>query len=71
MSLLGIAYIAEVINEKQEEELAKQKEKIRDLKCKIFVYAVSNKKLYNDVVKQVESGNLSLNDIDDYLKTHQ
>lgn len=71
MSLLGIAYIAEVINEKQEEELAKQKEKIRNLKCKIFVYAVSEKMLYNDVVKQIESGELTLKEIDEYLKTHQ
>ena len=45
MSLLGAAYINSCINEAKEAEI--EKERIRDLKIKVFCYAVRHNMLYN------------------------
>ena len=64
MSFLGVAYIFECVEERKEEELRKQKERIRELKIKVFCYAVRHKMLYNDVVKLIEEHKLSFEEIE-------
>lgn len=64
MSFLGVAYIFECAKERKEEELRKQKERIRELKIKVFCYAVRHKMLYNDVVKLIEEHKLSFEEIE-------
>ena len=64
MSLLGIACVDSLIQEHKEEELEKQREKIRDLKIKVFFYAVRHKMLYDDVVKLIEEKKLTFEEID-------
>ena len=64
MSVLGIAYVDACIQEHREEELRKQQEKLRDLKIKVFCYAVRHKMLYNDVVKLIEEKKLTFDEID-------
>ena len=64
MSFLGVAYIFECAEERKEEELRMQKERIRELKIKVFCYAVRHKMLYNDVVKLIEEHKLSFDEIE-------
>ena len=63
MSLLGIAYVDACIDERKEQKRKKKEEEIMNLKIKIFCYAVRHHLLYNDVVKQLENNELSLEDI--------
>ena len=63
MSILGLAYADACIQEHREEELRKQHEKLKDLKIKVFCYAVRHKMLYNDVVKLIEENKLSFEDL--------
>ena len=63
MSILGVAYIDACIQEQKEEELRKQQDKLKELKIKVFCYAVRHKMLYNDVVKLIEENKLSFEDL--------
>ncbi len=65
MSLLGAAYIKACIDEAKEAEIEKEKERIRDLKIKVFCYAVRHKLLYNQVVEMIQNGKLTLADINE------
>lgn len=65
MSLLGVAYIKACIDETKEAEIEKEKERIRDLKIKVFCYAVRHKLLYNQVVEMIKNGKLTLADINE------
>ena len=58
MSILGAAYVAARNAEKEEERINK-------LKTKVFCYAVSHHMLYHEVVKKIESKELTLEEIDD------
>lgn len=58
MSFLGAAYVAARKEEKRQE-------RINELKTKVFLYAVSHHMLYNEVVKKIESGEISLNEIEE------
>jgi len=64
MSLLGVAYIKACVDETNEEKKRKEEERIRDLKIKVFCYAVRHKMLYNQVVEMIETGKLTFADID-------
>jgi autonomous glycyl radical cofactor GrcA len=63
MSLLGVSYIAALSNEAKEEKALKEKERIRDLKIKVFCYAVRHNMLYNEVVEKLQKKELSFEDI--------
>ena len=63
MGLLGVSYIAALSNEAKEEALLKEKERIRDLKIKVFCYAVRHNMLYNEVVEKLQNKELSFEDI--------
>ena len=63
MSILGVAYVNACIDERKERKRKKKEEEIMNLKIKIFCYAVRHHLLYNDVVKQLENNELSLEDI--------
>ena len=71
MSILGAAYIDACIQECKEEELRKQQEKIKELKIKVFCYAVRHKMLYNDVVKLIEDHKLTFDQIDKDTKENE
>ena len=71
MSILGVAYIDACIQECKEEELRKQQEKIKELKIKVFCYAVRHKMLYNDVVKLIEDHKLTFDQIDKDAKENE
>ena len=71
ISILGVAFIDTYIQERKEEELIKQKEKIMDLKIKAFCYAVRHKMLYNDVVKLIEDHKLTFEEIDKDAKENE
>lgn len=63
MSLLSAAYVKACVDEFEEEKKQKEEERIRDLKIKVFCYAVRHKLLYNQVVKLIQSGKLTFEDI--------
>ena len=63
MSLLSAAYINACINETKEAEIEKEKERIRDLKIKVFCYAVRHNMLYNQVVEMIQKKELSFSDL--------
>ena len=65
MSLLGIAYINALSNEAKEEASLKEKERIVDLKIKVFCYAVRHHLLYDDVVKKLQNKELKFEDLND------
>ena len=71
MSILGALYIYSLAQEEKELQEAKEKERIRDLKIKLFCYAVSKKMLYNDVVQLYTEKKITLHDIEDELKLHR
>lgn len=71
MSILGATYIDACIQECKEEELRKQQEKIKELKIKVFCYAVRHKMLYNDVVKLIEDHKLTFDQIDKDAKENE
>ena len=63
LSLLGIAYVNACIDEANEEKRLKEEERIRDLKIKVFCYAVRRHMLYNQVVEMIQSGKLTFEEI--------
>ena len=63
MSLLGAAYVKACVDESKEEKKRKEEERIRDLKIKVFCYAVRHNMLYNQVVELIQSGKLTFEDI--------
>lgn len=63
MGLLGASYLAALSNEAKEEMLLIEKERIKDLKIKVFCYAVRHNMLYNEVVKKLQQKELSFEDI--------
>lgn len=63
MSILGVAYVNACIKERKEQKRKKKEEEIMNLKIKIFCYVVRHHLIYNDVVKQLENNELSLEDI--------
>ena len=65
MSLLGIAYINALSNEAKEEATLKEKERIEDLKIKVFCYAVRHNMLYDVVVKKLQDKELRFEDLND------
>ena len=71
MSILGVAYIDACIQEQKEEELRKQQDKLKELKIKVFCYAVMHKMLYNDVVKLIEDHKLTFDQIDKDAKENE
>lgn len=71
MSILGALYIYSLAEEEKELQEAKEKERIRELKIKLFCYAVSKKMLYNDVVQLYTEKKITLHDIEDELKLHR
>ena len=71
MSILGVAYIDACIQEQKEEELIKQQDKLKELKIKVFCYAVRHKMLYNDVVKLIEDHKLTFDQIDKDAKENE
>lgn len=64
MSLLTLGYINALVEESKEAKLMKEKERIRDLKIKVFCYAVRHHMLYDDVVKKLQNKELTFEDID-------
>lgn len=71
MSLLGVAYVGACIQEHKEEIERKKKEKLRELKIKVFCYAVRHKMLYDDVVKLIEEHKLTFEEIDKDAKENE
>ena len=71
MSLLGVAYVGACIQEHKEEVERKKKEELRDLKIKVFCYAVRHKMLYDDVVKLIEEHKLTFEEIDKDAKENE
>ena len=65
MSLLGAAYVNACLNELKEEEKQKEKQRIQDLKIKVFCYAVRHSLLYDDVVKKLQNKELMFEDLND------
>ena len=63
MGLLGASYIAALSNEAKEETLLKEKERIIDLKIKVFCYAVRHNMLYNEVIEKLQKKEFSWEDI--------
>lgn len=68
MSLLGISYLAALSNETKEEKALKEQERIRDLKIKVFCYAVRHNMLYNEVVEKLQEKEISFEDIRNEIK---
>ena len=64
MGLLGVSYLAALSNEAKEETLLKEKERIRELKIKVFCYAVRHNMLYNEVVEKLQKKELSFKDLE-------
>ena len=57
ISVLGAAYFATYAKERKEE-------KLKELKTKVFWYAVRHEMLYNDVVKLIQDHKLTFEEID-------
>lgn len=64
MSLLSIAYVDAFIQEAKEEKLLKEKERIANLKIKVFCYAIRHHLEYNDVVESLQKKTLSFDDLE-------
>ena len=65
MSILGIAYINALSNEAKDEANLKEKERILDLKIKVFCYAIRHNMLYDVVVKKLQNKELRFEDLND------
>ena len=63
MTLLSASYVAALSNEASEEKEQREKERIRDLKIKVFCYAIRHNMLYNQVVEKLQKKELSFEDI--------
>ena len=57
ISVLGAAYFAAYAKERKEE-------KLKELKTKVFWYAIRHEMLYNDVVKLIQDHKLTFEEID-------
>ena len=57
MSILGVAYINALREEKRQE-------KIRNLKVAIFMYAVNHRILYNDVLEMIKNKAITIEEIE-------
>ena len=68
MSILGIAYINALSNEAKEEANLKEKERIQNLKIKVFCYSVRHHLLYDDVVKKLQNNELSFEELNKWIK---
>lgn len=64
MSLLSAAYIDACIQEAKEEKLLKEKERIRNLKIKVFCYALRHSLPYDEVVKSLQNKTLTFEDLE-------
>ena len=64
MGLLGVSHIVALSNEAKEGTRLKEKERIRDLKIKVFCYAIRHNMLYNEVVEKLQNKELSFGDLD-------
>ena len=64
MSLLGVAYIKALKDESKEEKERKEAERIRDLKIKVFCYAVRHNMLYDQVVEKLQKKELTFEEIE-------
>ena len=71
MSILGVAYFDACIQESKEKDLRKRQEKLKELKIKVFCYAVRHKMLYNEVVKLIEDHKLTFEQIDKDAKENE
>ena len=71
MGLLGVSYLAALSNEAKEETLLKEKERIRELKIKVFCYAVRHNMLYNEVVEKLQKKELSFKDLEKWNNCEQ
>ena len=65
MSLLGIAYSNALISEAKQEIIQKEKERIRDLKIKVFCYAIRHNLLYNEVVESLQKKKITFDELND------
>ena len=64
MSLLGAAYVITSLDEAEQEKKQKEKERINELKSKVFFYAIRHHMLYNEVVQKINNKELSFEEID-------
>ena len=64
MSLLTVSYFVALSEEKKQE-------KIKELKIKVFCYAIRHKMNYNDVVKMLQDKKLTFEDIDKDNKEYE
>ncbi len=63
ISVLSFCFIKSCIGEKQQEEIEEEKKRIRDLKIKVFCYAVRNGMLYDDVVKKLQDRKITIDQL--------
>ena len=64
MSLLGAAYIKALNDESKEEKERKEAERIRDLKIKVFCYAIRHGMLYDQAVEKLKKKELTFEEIE-------
>ena len=69
--LLGVSYVAACAQGRKEEEERKKKTKIRELKTKVFCYAIMHHMLYNDVVKMLQDKKLTFEEINKDLNKNE
>lgn len=69
MSLLTLGYINASVEESKEAKLMKEKERIQDLKIKVFCYAVRHHMLYDEVVKKLQNKELTFEDLENDKKS--
>ncbi len=63
MSILGACYMKALADERIEEQKEKEEERIRDLKIKVFCYAIRHNMLYNQVVDLIQINKLTIEEI--------
>ena len=63
MSILGACYIKALADEAIEEQRIKEEERIRDLKIKVFCYAIRHNMMYNQVVEMIQTNKLTIEEI--------
>ena len=67
MSLLGICYVKACVDEAQITKREEEIEEYSTFQAKIFVYSVHKGLLYSDVLNDVKSGKLTINEIQEFL----
>ena len=65
MSLLGAAYVKALKDESKEEKERKETERIRDLKIKVFCYAIRHGMLYDQVVEKLQKKEITFEELND------